>query len=225
MTTGRLEGPLAALIFGASLVPACIPTGTLLVGAGGSSTSSSTSSSPGSSTSSASPATGTGGTSTGSYDDAGDAALGCDALGSVDGMTYRVRSADTMSCATVLDNGTANDVALVEFGCQQPVEPNQQFTFHKVGDCLFTLTALSSDLCWSVAGSSQNDGAALVQYMCIQYVNQQFRLQATSDGHTRIVNVHSNKCVTVQGDLGSDGVPLVQYTCSSAMLGQTWILE
>ncbi|MFF3959411.1 RICIN domain-containing protein [Streptomyces sp. NPDC001890] len=85
------------------------------------------------------------------------------------------------------------------------------------------LIARHSQKCASVNGQSTANGAAVVQWDCVNYPNQQWQLTATSAGYYNIRAVNSGKCLSVAGASTANGAKAVQWNCANTP-DQEWRL-
>lgn len=70
-----------------------------------------------------------------------------------------------------------------------------------------------SNLCLSVNGASNDDGAGVLQWSCGPEDNQQWNLAATSGGYYRIRAVNSGKCLSVANASTGNGALVLQWEC------------
>lgn len=85
------------------------------------------------------------------------------------------------------------------------------------------LVARNSQKCVSVAGASTQNGAAAVQWDCVNGTNQQWKLVATSAGYYTVSAVNSGKCLSVSGASVQNGATVVQWDCVNGT-NQEWRL-
>jgi hypothetical protein len=85
------------------------------------------------------------------------------------------------------------------------------------------LVARNSQKCVSVEGASTQNGAAAVQWDCVDAPNQKWRLVATGAGYYTIRAVNSGKCLSVTGASVQDGATVVQWDCVNGT-NQEWRL-
>jgi hypothetical protein len=71
-----------------------------------------------------------------------------------------------------------------------------------------------SGMCVDIGGSSQNNGAAAIQYPCAYTDNQLVQLLNNGPGKHYFKFKHSGKCLDVTGSSTADGARFIQYTCS-----------
>lgn len=85
------------------------------------------------------------------------------------------------------------------------------------------LVARHSQKCVSVAGVSNANGAAAVQWDCLDAPNQQWKLVATSAGYYTVAAVNSGKCLSVSGASVQNNATVVQWDCVGGT-NQEWRL-
>ncbi|WP_326615484.1 RICIN domain-containing protein (plasmid) [Streptomyces scopuliridis] len=85
------------------------------------------------------------------------------------------------------------------------------------------LVARHSQKCVSVAGASTQNGAAAVQWDCVDAPNQKWKLVATSAGYYTISAVNSGKCLSIEGASVQDNARAVQWDCVNGR-NQEWRL-
>ncbi|MCX4785097.1 MULTISPECIES: RICIN domain-containing protein [unclassified Streptomyces] len=85
------------------------------------------------------------------------------------------------------------------------------------------LVARNSQKCVSVEGASTQNGAAAVQWDCLDAPNQQWKLVATSAGYYTVSAVNSGKCLSISGASVQNGATAVQWDCVNAS-NQEWRL-
>jgi hypothetical protein len=85
------------------------------------------------------------------------------------------------------------------------------------------LVARHSEKCVSVEGVSTANGAAAVQWDCVDAPNQKWKLVATSAGYYTISAVHSNKCLSIEGASVQNNARAVQWDCVNGT-NQEWRL-
>ena len=86
---------------------------------------------------------------------------------------------------------------------------------------VYELVAQHSGKCLSTH-PSQEDGAAAIQWTCINVENQQWSIQSVGDGYYRLIARHSGRCLSVHPSL-EDGTAAVQWTCMGHE-NQQWTL-
>ncbi|WP_329201668.1 MULTISPECIES: RICIN domain-containing protein [unclassified Streptomyces] len=85
------------------------------------------------------------------------------------------------------------------------------------------LVARNSQKCVSVAGAGTANGAAAVQWDCLDAPNQQWKLVATTAGYYTVAAVNSGKCLSVSGASVQNNATVVQWDCVNAT-NQEWRL-
>lgn len=82
-------------------------------------------------------------------------------------------------------------------------------------------------LCLDVAGWSQENGAAIIQWPCHGGANQrwaQYRSSSMPAGNILLINLHSRKCIDVDQASTAPWARLIQYHCTYSNLDpqQQW---
>ncbi|MFF5090419.1 RICIN domain-containing protein [Streptomyces niveus] len=85
------------------------------------------------------------------------------------------------------------------------------------------LVARHSQKCVSVEGASTQNGAAEVQWDCVDGPNQKWKLVATSAGYYSISDVNSGKCLSIEHVSVQDNARAVQWDCLNGR-NQEWRL-
>lgn len=85
------------------------------------------------------------------------------------------------------------------------------------------LVARNSQKCVSVEGVSSANGAAAVQWDCLDAPNQQWKLVPTSAGYYTVSAVNSGKCLSVSGASVQNNATVVQWDCVNGT-NQEWRL-
>jgi Ricin-type beta-trefoil lectin domain/Carbohydrate binding domain/F5/8 type C domain len=76
----------------------------------------------------------------------------------------------------------------------------------------YSLAAAHSGLCADVLRFSEDNGAAIAQWSCNNYVNQRWTLEPQGD-YYKVVAEHSNKCLDVEAASLEDGHKVHQWEC------------
>jgi hypothetical protein len=79
--------------------------------------------------------------------------------------------------------------------------------------------------CVDVAGSSQNNSAAVIQFSCTSNPNQRFRFSRVSGNIYTIRAVHSGKCLDVAGSSQSNSAPVIQFSCGNTVNQRFQLLD
>jgi ricin-type beta-trefoil lectin protein len=81
----------------------------------------------------------------------------------------------------------------------------------------FLISAMHSQKCAQVNGASQDDGAAITQWQCLQQPNVLWHRQDGGNGFFFLQAGHSRKCAIVSHDTPqlsqNNGAPIIQWTC------------
>ncbi len=85
------------------------------------------------------------------------------------------------------------------------------------------LVARNSQKCVSVDGASSQNGAAMVQWDCVNGSNQKWKLTATSAGYYTVSAENSGKCMSVDGASVQNGARVIQWDCVNGT-NQEWKL-
>jgi hypothetical protein len=121
-------------------------------------------------------------------------------------------------CMGVLDARLDSTAPLAQTTCTYGNEPTHlRFAMTPRPGGYVALRFEHSGLCVDISGSSQNDGAAAIQYPCTYADNQLVQLLNNGAGYHYFKFKHSGKCLDVTGADPADGARFVQYTCN----GQT----
>lgn len=91
-------------------------------------------------------------------------------------------------------------------------------------DRVYEIVARHSGKCLDVAGASQDDVAALVQWSCNGADNQRWRLQPGPDGHYFLIATHSGKAIDVARASLDDVAEVIQYALHGGE-NQQWRIE
>src|SRR5262249_6522610 len=70
-----------------------------------------------------------------------------------------------------------------------------------------------SNKCAQVDGASQDNGANISQWDCVDQDNVKWRSTPTGDGYVKIMNKASNKCAQVDGASQANGANISQWDC------------
>lgn len=131
---------------------------------------------------------------------------------------YLIQFKHSHKCVVVPNFSTTN-VSLQQWTCVN--QGNEQFYFDYVftaepyNRAFYRIRNAHSGKCVMVAGQSQQNGAAIMQYPCGAYPNQYFavwRRDYVPDGWYWLEAYHSQKTVHVGGASQANGANLIQWT-------------
>jgi hypothetical protein len=83
--------------------------------------------------------------------------------------------------------------------------------FAHSGKCVNLASALLEDI---LLGASGENGAALLQWDCIDRPNGRWRSRIASDGYMFLVSEASGKCINLHDGTRSDGEAITQWDCA-----------
>jgi hypothetical protein len=115
-------------------------------------------------------------------------------------------------CVDVRDASTANNAAVIQWGCNGGY--NQQWRFQSVGGGYVQIIARNSGKCLDVTSASTSDGASIIQYTCGTGYNQHWSVQDAGGGYVRLVARHSGKCMDLPSASQNQNVQFKQYGCN-----------
>ena len=110
-------------------------------------------------------------------------------------------------------NAAGND-AVAQQACAN--SESFSFDFVKVSSDTYQIKNARTGKCLDIAGSKQDNGAALTQASCDEGKNQQFELLNVGGDDYQVKAQHSGKCLDVYRANTSDGTKVTQYRCHSA---------
>ncbi|WP_214323494.1 ThuA domain-containing protein [Nonomuraea sediminis] len=103
-----------------------------------------------------------------------------------DGGGFQLKNEASGKCLDVPGGSTTLETQLVQWTCHGTGDRdliNQRFYAAKAGD-VYQVTSAASGLCLDVKYVSQDDGAAVIQWTCVNAPNQQWRFTASNTDHT-----------------------------------------
>ncbi|VUD67279.1 Chitinase B [Thalassocella blandensis] len=126
------------------------------------------------------------------------------------GSTYRITSVFSAKSLDVEEHSLANggNIQQWSYGGGN----NQKWVVTDVGNNLWQLRSVESDLCLDVAEFSQDNSANIQQWSCAWSSNQSFYIEAQDAGFY-IRASHSNKCLDVSNVSNEDGANIHQWEC------------
>ncbi|GGJ47155.1 RICIN domain-containing protein [Deinococcus roseus] len=102
------------------------------------------------------------------------------------GVYYQIQAQHSQKCMDVMGMAMNNGANVGQWDCHSnPDDPNlrnQLYALWDLGNNTYSLIPKHSNLCLDIAGISQNNGANLTQWSCVQGNNQKFRFIPTSHG-------------------------------------------
>ncbi len=140
---------------------------------------------------------------------------------------YQVKTqqADCLTATTSVSQSVTHENCL---GAAPAFAPRTQQWKLRPRPSNFHLIAKHSNLCIDVAWASQDDGAVLQQYPCVEgAANQRWYLEpdgvVAGSQYYRIRSTNSGKCIDVPGFSTTNDLQLQQYTCNGGD-NQRWFV-
>ncbi len=126
----------------------------------------------------------------------------------------------SLLCLSVANNSTADGAKVIQWGCQNPPVPSQQWYSvpHVTIPNTLMVINYNSGKCLSVENSSTADNADLIQWGCIASGSaaQAWFTSPTNDSDYLDywwVNVGSYKCMSVRNAANTQGAQIIQWGC------------
>ena len=122
---------------------------------------------------------------------------------------YARHSGKTVAVA----NGSLSNGANVQQETDRGLE-SQQWDVTHLGQEVYRLTNVTSELALDVEGSNSSNRANVNQWTYVGQANQQWQLENLGGGYFHLRATHSDRCLSVERGSTSDGANLLQWNCS-----------